>query len=162
MNALTDITAWLAAAPKKRRIAACAVFSLLTTAVMVAVFLFSNQSSGESSEISRGLLRKILDILPFEISHVFIRKAAHFSEFAVLGAMCFSAALLGMKAPPIPAALIISCAYAATDELHQIFIPGRACRFFDLFVDSSGAVCGIAAALLIFFIAYKIAVRKKK
>lgn len=159
---MTKLTAWLAAAPKKRRIAACTVFTLLTAAVMVAVFLFSNQSSSESSEISRGLLSRILEILPFEISHNFLRKAAHFSEYAALGAMCLSAAVIGMKTPPIQSALIISSVYAATDELHQIFIPGRACRFFDLFVDSSGAAFGIAAALLVFFIAYKIATNKKE
>lgn len=37
----------------------------------------------------------------------------------------------------------IFCAfYACTDELHQYFVPGRSCRFFDVCVDSTGAFCG--------------------
>ena len=37
----------------------------------------------------------------------------------------------------------IFCAfYACTDELHQYFVPGRSCRFFDVCVDSTGAFFG--------------------
>lgn len=32
--------------------------------------------------------------------------------------------------------------YACSDELHQYFVPGRSCRFFDVCVDSAGAFCG--------------------
>lgn len=32
--------------------------------------------------------------------------------------------------------------YACSDEVHQYFVPGRSCRFFDVCVDSAGALCG--------------------
>jgi len=32
--------------------------------------------------------------------------------------------------------------YAVTDEIHQLFVPGRACELFDILVDSSGALLG--------------------
>lgn len=37
----------------------------------------------------------------------------------------------------------VFCAlYACSDELHQYFVPGRSCRFFDVCVDSTGAFFG--------------------
>ena len=37
----------------------------------------------------------------------------------------------------------IFCAlYACSDELHQYFVPGRSCKFFDVCVDSTGAFFG--------------------
>lgn len=37
-------------------------------------------------------------------------------------------------------ALVVSLAllYAASDEIHQMFVPGRSCNFFDFFTDSAG------------------------
>ena len=37
----------------------------------------------------------------------------------------------------------VFCAlYACSDELHQYFVPGRSCKFFDVCVDSTGAFFG--------------------
>ena len=46
----------------------------------------------------------------------------------------------------------ISTAYAATDEFHQIFVPGRAGMLTDVMIDSSGALAGILLAALAGFI----------
>ena len=46
----------------------------------------------------------------------------------------------------------ISTAYAATDEFHQIFVPGRAGMLTDVMIDSSGALAGILLAALVGFI----------
>ena len=29
--------------------------------------------------------------------------------------------------------------YAVSDEIHQYFVPGRACRLFDVLIDTSGS-----------------------
>ena len=42
-------------------------------------------------------------------------------------------------------ALAITIAYAATDELHQLFVPGRSADVFDLFADAIGASLGLIA-----------------
>ncbi len=34
--------------------------------------------------------------------------------------------------------VIICFLYAISDELHQYFVPGRACRLLDIFIDTSG------------------------
>lgn len=40
-------------------------------------------------------------------------------------------------------ALPICILYAASDEIHQIFVPGRAAQVKDVFIDSAGASVGI-------------------
>ena len=35
-------------------------------------------------------------------------------------------------------AIIISLFYGVSDEIHQLFVPGRTCSFFDFLLDSSG------------------------
>ena len=40
---------------------------------------------------------------------------------------------------------LITVAYAATDELHQMFVPGRTADAFDLLADAGGATLGTAA-----------------
>ena len=65
-----------------------------------------------------------------------LRKAAHFTEYAVLGA------LLARAVRELPA-FAFAVAYAVTDELHQMFVPGRAGTLLDVAVDAAGALTGI-------------------
>ncbi len=44
--------------------------------------------------------------------------------------------------------IIISILYGVLDELHQYFVPGRACTLFDMGIDSFGVIM----ASLIYFI----------
>lgn len=136
----------------KKRIWLLFFLWFMTALVMYIIFSFSAQSAEGSQELSEGLLDRILKIIPFEISHVFLRKTAHFSEYALLGAVSFCAFSFTLKRKSFLWSWILSTAYAVTDEIHQLFIPGRACRVFDVFIDSSGAASGIAFAALVFFI----------
>ncbi len=65
-----------------------------------------------------------------------LRKAAHFSEYAVLGA------LLARAVREFPA-FALAVLYAVSDELHQTFVPGRAGTLLDLGIDAGGALAGI-------------------
>ena len=82
--------------------------------------------------------------------HVVTRKAAHFTEYAIL-------AFLGARAfrtSPRPAladrwflaALALVVAYALVDEYHQSFVPSRTGSIYDSFIDIAG---GLTALLLI-------------
>lgn len=124
----------------------------ITALVMYIIFSFSAQSAEGSQALSEGLLDRILKIIPFEISHVFLRKTAHFSEYALLGAVSFCAFSFTLKRKSFLWGWVLSAAYAITDEIHQLFIPGRACRAFDVFIDSLGAAAGITFAALVFFL----------
>lgn len=136
-----------------------------TVLVMYIIFAFSAQSAEGSQELSEGLLDRILKLIPFEISHTFLRKTAHFSEYALLGAVSFCAFSFSLKRKAFFFPWLFSTAYAVTDEIHQLFIPGRACRVFDMFIDSMGSATGIAFIALVFLIIgliYKRAKERKK
>jgi VanZ family protein len=68
-----------------------------------------------------------------------LRKGAHLTEYAVLGALLLRA--LGRELPAFFGAL----AYAATDELHQHFVRGRHASPVDVAIDAVGIAFGILA-----------------
>jgi VanZ family protein len=65
------------------------------------------------------------------------RKIAHFCEYAILGALLLRA--LGREVPTIA----VGVAYAATDELHQHFVPGRHAAVRDVAIDAAGVLAGV-------------------
>jgi len=70
-----------------------------------------------------------------------LRKLAHAAEFAVLG-------VLVLRAVERPAlAFLLASAYAVSDEIHQIFVPGRLGSPLDVLIDVAGVAVGIALAL---------------
>jgi len=68
-----------------------------------------------------------------------LRKAAHVTEYAILGALLFRA--LERELP----AFTIAVAYAVTDEIHQHFVRGRHASPVDVLIDAAGIAVGIAA-----------------
>jgi VanZ family protein len=45
------------------------------------------------------------------------------------------------------AAIAITVGYGATDEVHQLFVPGRTGDIYDLMADAAGAVVGTGACI---------------
>ena len=86
----------------------------------------------------------------------FIRKTAHFFEFAGLAVLIYNALFRTLARTKPLMSFLLTAAYAATDEFHQLFVEGRACRIFDLFVDSCGAATGIAVLTLLILIYKKL------
>jgi VanZ family protein len=69
-----------------------------------------------------------------------LRKLAHLAEYAILGGLVYRAARSA------PVAVLLSSAYAATDEIHQAFVAGRHGSPLDWLIDTAGIVLGVAAA----------------
>ena len=122
---------------------------------MVVIFLFSAQVADESSALSEGITRRVAkavsQVVPKRISidvdvlETVIRKAAHFMEYMILGIFAFvalhkSELFVGRQ---IAVAIVFCMLYAISDEVHQAFVPGRACRVFDMLLDSVGASAGV-------------------
>lgn len=132
----------------------------LTAACMAVIFYLSSQNGDQSRELSDGVRFWLGS--PFSIW--IIRKAAHFLEFTGLAVLLFTAlySSFGYYRPVLT--FILTAAYAASDEFHQLFVEGRACRLFDLFVDCCGAALGIAALWIIisFFTRFKQRKSKKE
>ena len=66
-----------------------------------------------------------------------LRKGAHVTEYAVLGALLYRAR--EREAPALAAGI----AYAATDELHQHFVRGRHASPVDVAIDAAGVALGM-------------------
>ena len=83
-----------------------------------------------------------------ELLHHLIRKSAHFTEYFILSLLI----LRGIRAREkgwhlrwALATVLIVAGYAALDEFHQSFVPGRGPAVTDVLIDTSG---GIAAQLV--------------
>lgn len=145
---------------------------VLLLAVMIAIFLFSAETSAESSETSGKVIVTIAKILKPNFEELqpaekeqFVgslqsvtRTLAHFLIFAALGFFAANSLLtfkLNNKKRFL-IAIAFSVVYALSDELHQHFVPGRAFQFSDLAVDTLGSCFGILIWLTLFYIAKKI------
>ena len=129
---------------------------------MIAIFIFSSQNADESGKLSGSLTHRVFEVLRswFGVSETvslldtlefLVRKAAHLSIYFVLG---FCAANTVRQATSddryiFSFSLLICSLYAATDELHQYFVPGRSCRWQDWLIDTTGILLGISLAFLI-------------
>jgi VanZ family protein len=69
-----------------------------------------------------------------------LRKAAHVTEYAILGLLLVRA--IGREAP----AFVLGVAYAITDEIHQHFVTGRHASPIDVAIDSAGVLLGLLAS----------------
>ena len=127
---------------------------------MLIIFSLSAQPATESNGLSKSVTKIIVDligkIIPFDIeistttdlvsqfNHI-VRKFAHFSAYLVLGSLVMNAFhKCGINGYKLFAFSIMFCVlYAASDEIHQLFVPGRGCQLKDVIFDSLGAVTGI-------------------
>lgn len=126
----------------------------------VLIFLFSAQNAEKSSNTSSGIVIKIVETLYPEFENFStekqesitntltfaVRKTAHFSEYFVLGALAFNVVVTFARYKLFVRNLcaVLFCAlYSVSDEIHQYFVPGRACRLFDMFVDFSGSFIAV-------------------
>ena len=95
--------------------------------------------------------------------HHFIRKAAHFTEFAALGiftgGFAYNLGKLQNKRFFVLAAGL-PLAVAVCDELLQNFT-GRSCEVADMALDYAGALFGLGIVLICVFIQNKRARRKE-
>lgn len=121
--------------------------------LMILIFGFSNQTGNESSSLSGQIVQWLQMNLHISIPEFIIRKGAHMSEYAVL-TMTFIYGFYKSEFKQFQVysfSLLATFLYACTDELHQLFIGGRAGQITDVLIDTSG---GILAIVLIYCITY--------
>lgn len=128
---------------------------MLTVLCMAAIFYFSSQpavqSSGQSSAVTL-LLQRLLHTEA--ITNHIVRKTAHFIEFAGLGFLTTCSVYLSFNKNYL--GVIIASLYAATDEIHQIFVDGRSCQLTDWMLDTVGIITGALIFSAVFCIIQRI------
>lgn len=127
------------------------------------IFWFSAQSGEASAQMSGNVMNpisRILIALFGEAAHTVLRKCAHFILYCALMFLtynvCFQGRVQKRLSPVLP--FVCSVLYAVSDEIHQYFVPGRACRLYDIGVDTLGCIVGG----LCFFAVAKCCIRLQK
>ena len=133
---------------------------------MCVIFAFSAQTKEESSAVSESFSYRVVSSTNFffhldmddarvrEIADAiegFVRKAAHMTEYGILSVLLYiwigqwPMSFLRRWGTAFGAATV----YAATDEIHQLFVAGRSGRFTDVCIDGLGAGLGIFVFILL-------------
>jgi hypothetical protein len=140
--------------------------------------IFSASADTHSAQRSSGLFVPLMHWLfpglsmeAIDLLHFAFRKCGHLTEFAIL-ALLFWRAIHHTRRPPVVPeqsegglvapkrseggwcrdeaglALALVFAYAASDELHQVFVPLRTGMVSDIFIDTIGGALGLFALWL--------------
>ena len=144
----------------KKRLVLYVLAWLITAIWMAMIFVFSAQPDTQSAELS-GFFRQIISrLFGAEISQFIVRKAAHTFEYFLLSVCVFHAAFRTWNKKKPYFSFFFTVIYALTDEFHQYFIPGRACRLADVLIDSAGAASGILLCLAVLYFFSRLKRRK--
>ena len=99
-----------------------------------------------------------------QIVEPYVRKAAHFSEYA-FGGLLFVLLFYTYKWTDrkiIIVSVLLGVWYAGMDELHQLMIAQRHASIFDIYIDSLGFSTGVLSMLLLIKVVEIIVNKKKK
>lgn len=135
---------------------------LLPILWMAVIFSFSAEPADQSDQMSlsvggyigRTFVKDFEQLSPkeqlafAEKLNYPIRKAAHGTEYAILSCLVLFALQkyrMSSKKKYV-LAFLITVVYAASDEFHQLFVPGRSCQVTDVMIDSCGAIVGLLVA----------------
>ena len=136
---------------------------ILVLICMGIIFSLSAQIAEESQDLSDSFIRNLFEFLGIELKSDFVRTIAHMLEFMGLSLLIFNAvySTWNLKLTPI-ISFVGTSLYAITDEIHQIFVPGRAFQTSDILVDSIGALIGVIVSFVILKIILSIKKRGNK
>lgn len=131
---------------------------------MGIIFYFSSDNGEESTLKSDGIIVSITEFLlnkkmsSLEKKHyidryvLIVRKGAHFSIYFLLGFL-FSSLLKEYSIISYKSIIYTSLFvffYACSDEVHQLFVSGRACEILDVLLDTLGGVCASFVYLFLY------------
>ena len=126
---------------------------IVTIAWAVVIFCFSAQPAADSGQMSSSLTERVIQLFAnesemspperqalFETVQFILRKSAHFAEYMILGCLTFMLCKTYdlLISHCILIAFCASSLYAISDEVHQMFVPGRICQLSDVLLDSFG------------------------
>lgn len=139
---------------------------LLLVTWMTVIFMLSsenaNKSSGTSGRIIGAIISVFMDdfenlppeqqkeiIAPYQF---WVRKGAHFTAYGILGVFSFLS-FITYKVIPFKKRLAlilgICLMYSVSDEIHQLFVPGRSGEIRDVCIDFCGSLLAVALLTLI-------------
>lgn len=144
------------------------LFLGLTLFWCYVIYSFSNSTGESSGSLSLEITKWILNIVypkyesfpqVLDLCHLLVRKGAHMTEYAILYFSSYQFAstfeLKNKQMYLYP--FIFSVGYAFLDEMHQLFVLGRAGKLLDVGIDT----CGILVMMALIVLAKKCVSHKK-
>lgn len=146
------------------------VLWLMVGGIMGMIFIFSAQPATQSARLSSSIVNVLVTnfVANFHSSSLseqtliiqdwsfMVRKTAHATIYTLLGFVTMLAVYKTAKRKPFKITfskplqtfivLLICGFYAMSDEIHQIFVPGRSCELRDMLIDLTGSILGITIA----------------
>jgi hypothetical protein len=104
-------------------------FSLLIAVLIAGFILYISSIPSYGFPTGLGLLPKVYHLVIFAL-------LAFFLSLAIIRKQINNKYLIIIV-------LLLSIAYAISDELHQSFVPGRHCAIKDVFIDTTGILISI-------------------
>jgi LCP family protein required for cell wall assembly len=115
---------------------------------MLVIFYLSSEGKDVSSDRSGAVVEAVRTIvlgIPTDVLTFLTRKAAHIAAYFILGILILS--VIRTKVAAVLRAALISIAavalYAISDEIHQLFVPGRSGEVRDVLIDTIAGALGI-------------------
>lgn len=146
------------------------VLFILVIIWMAFIFYMSARTGQESLIISGSVSKLLTGIangiykgdIPAKVAEYlqngfFVRKAGHMIEFIILGILVYSLLRRQGVKKTVLISIMICVAYAASDEIHQIFVPERGPLVTDVLIDGIAS----AAAVLITWLPRRISKTKQ-
>lgn len=149
----------------------CIISFLPALFMMYIIFGFSGDTGEESSSLSGRVTEQVIMVLEqvapelvpdgqakeefaYNLQGV-IRKLAHMAEYAILAfTWLFALWVNGLKGKKqLLVTLLICFVYACTDEIHQLYVPGRSGKFTDVCID----MIGVGSVLFLAWVVQKYA-----
>lgn len=122
----------------------------LPVALWMGLIFWMSTDTFSSDNTSSVVAKLVTFLLPaissqeLDLVHVLIRKAAHVTEYFILGLLLFRAFRGGSSAswncrwPFFAFIVVVLC--AVSDELHQFFVPAREASYVDVGIDTAGGL----------------------
>lgn len=142
------------------------IATILLLVWMAFIFSLSSQnaktSSGTSGRVIAAVIRIFVEdfdemseeeqkemIAPYQF---IVRKGAHFTAYGVLGMLSFLSFITYKSIPfkiRIPLILSVCLLYSISDEIHQLYVPGRSGEIRDVCIDFCGSLLAVGVLTLI-------------
>ena len=124
---------------------------------LFVIFYLSSQNGAVSGSNSGGIIKYFLSLFHFSNAddifnaiHNPLRECMHAVEYFILGLLSYNYFRLYKFKSAAPFCIVFCILYAISDEIHQIFVPGRTFEYFDLYLDIFGSIIGIFLMQLAF------------
>jgi VanZ family protein len=140
---------------------------------MAVIFNFSAQVAVQSNQLSTNVTEVVVktvekvapkaELNVDTLNHV-IRKNAHFFCYLVLGILTINAFQRSQFKLPksILFSFLLCVLYAISDEIHQMYVPGRGAQIKDVLIDSLGAIVGLLIYCFVIYIVNRLRIGKSQ